>query len=78
MVSEDNPLLTSTVHEAMIAMTVFVSSIFAPSISKIAKDLGSIHAVVSLTVSLSILASAAGALVWAAYSSLCTRIHSVS
>ncbi|KAG2739413.1 MFS general substrate transporter [Suillus brevipes Sb2] len=49
----------------------FVSSTFVPSIPQIAKDLDSTHAVVSLTVSLSILASAIGALVWAAHSSFC-------
>ncbi|KAG2049505.1 MFS general substrate transporter [Suillus hirtellus] len=50
-------------------LPMFVSATFVPSIPQIAKDLDSTHAVVSLTVSLSILASAIGALVWAAYSS---------
>ncbi|KAG1769033.1 major facilitator superfamily domain-containing protein [Suillus occidentalis] len=54
-------------------LPMFVSSTFVPSIPQIAKDLGSTHAVVSLTVSLSILASAVGALVWAAYSSFYGR-----
>ncbi|KAG1749487.1 MFS general substrate transporter [Suillus lakei] len=53
--------------------SVFVSSTFVPSIPQIAKDFDSTHAVVSLTVSLSILASAIGALVWAAYSSFYGR-----
>ncbi|KAG2131232.1 MFS general substrate transporter [Suillus bovinus] len=52
---------------------MFVSATFVPSIPQIAKDLDSTHAVVSLTVSLSILASAVGALVWAAYSSFYGR-----
>ncbi|KAG1884734.1 major facilitator superfamily domain-containing protein [Suillus subluteus] len=50
-------------------LPMFVSSTFVPSIPQIAKDLGSTHAIVSLTVSLSILATAVGSLVWAAYSS---------
>ncbi|KAG2346691.1 MFS general substrate transporter [Suillus weaverae] len=54
-------------------LPMFVSATFVPSIPQIAKDLGSTHAVVSLTVSLSILASAVGALVWAAYSSFYGR-----
>ncbi|KAG1819857.1 major facilitator superfamily domain-containing protein [Suillus subaureus] len=54
-------------------LPMFVSSTFVPSIPQIAKDLGSTHAVVSLTISLSILASAVGALVWAAYSSFYGR-----
>ncbi|KAG1819874.1 MFS general substrate transporter [Suillus subaureus] len=54
-------------------LPTFVSSTFVPSIPQIAKDLNSTRAVVSLTVSLSILASAVGALVWAAYSSFYGR-----
>ncbi|KIK37208.1 hypothetical protein CY34DRAFT_810557, partial [Suillus luteus UH-Slu-Lm8-n1] len=54
-------------------LPMFVSSTFVPSIPQIAKDLDSTHAIVSLTVSLSILASAIGALVWAAYSSFYGR-----
>ncbi|KAG1778315.1 major facilitator superfamily domain-containing protein [Suillus placidus] len=54
-------------------LPTFVSSTFVPSIPQIAKDLDSTHAVVSLTVSLSILASSIGALVWAAYSSFYGR-----
>ncbi|KAG1867159.1 major facilitator superfamily domain-containing protein [Suillus subalutaceus] len=54
-------------------LPMFVSSTFVPSIPQIAKDLDSTHAVVSLTVSLSILASAVGGLVWAAYSSFYGR-----
>lgn len=59
-------------------LPMFVSSTFVPSIPQIAKDLGSTHAVVSLTISLSILATAVGSLVWAAYSSFCACIYSVS
>ncbi|KAG2148777.1 major facilitator superfamily domain-containing protein [Suillus clintonianus] len=54
-------------------LPTFVSATFVPSIPQIAKDLNSTHAVVSLTVSLSIFASAVGALVWAAYSSFYGR-----
>ncbi|KAG1834359.1 major facilitator superfamily domain-containing protein [Suillus subalutaceus] len=54
-------------------LPMFVSSTFVPSIPQIAKDLGSTHAIVSLTVSLSILATAVGSLVWAAYSSFYGR-----
>ncbi|KAG2070054.1 MFS general substrate transporter [Suillus decipiens] len=54
-------------------LPTFVSSTFVPSIPQIAKDLDSTHADVSLTVSLSILATAVGALVWAAYSSFYGR-----
>ncbi|KAG1862640.1 major facilitator superfamily domain-containing protein [Suillus subluteus] len=54
-------------------LPMFVSSTFVPSIPQIAKDLDSTHAVVSLTVSLSMLASAVGGLVWAAYSSFYGR-----
>ncbi|KAG2148787.1 major facilitator superfamily domain-containing protein [Suillus clintonianus] len=54
-------------------LPMFVSATFVPSIPQIAKDLNSTHAVVSLTVSLSIFASAVGALVWAAYSSFYGR-----
>jgi MFS family permease len=54
-------------------LPMFVSSTFVPSIPQIAKDLGSTHAVVSLTISLSILATAVGSLVWAAYSSFYGR-----
>jgi MFS family permease len=54
-------------------LPMFVSATFVPSIPQIAKDLGSTHAIVSLTISLSILASAVGALVWAAYSSFYGR-----
>ncbi|KAG2040370.1 major facilitator superfamily domain-containing protein [Suillus americanus] len=54
-------------------LPMFVASTFVPSIPQIAKDLDSTRAVVSLTVSLSILASAVGALVWAAYSSFYGR-----
>ncbi|KAG1731239.1 major facilitator superfamily domain-containing protein [Suillus paluster] len=50
-------------------LPMFVSATFVPSIPQIAKDLNSTHAIVSLTVSLSIFASAVGALVWASYSS---------
>ncbi|KAG1862681.1 major facilitator superfamily domain-containing protein [Suillus subluteus] len=50
-------------------LPMFVSSTFVPSIPQIAKNLGSTHAIVSLTVSLSILATVVGSLVWAAYSS---------
>ncbi|OJA13110.1 hypothetical protein AZE42_11620 [Rhizopogon vesiculosus] len=52
-------------------LPMFVSATFVPSIPQIAKDLHSTHAIVSLSVSLSIFASAVGALVWAAYSSFC-------
>ncbi|KAG0701562.1 major facilitator superfamily domain-containing protein [Suillus ampliporus] len=51
----------------------FVSASFVPSIPQVAKDLDSTHVAVSLTVSLSIFASAVGALVWAAYSSFYGR-----
>jgi len=54
-------------------LPMFVSSTFVPSIPQVAKDLGSTHAVVSLTISLSILATAVGSLVWAAYSSFYGR-----
>ncbi|KAG1749491.1 major facilitator superfamily domain-containing protein [Suillus lakei] len=54
-------------------LPMFVQATFVPSIPQIAKDLNSTHAAVSLTVSLSILASAIGALVWAAYSSFYGR-----
>ncbi|KAG0701554.1 major facilitator superfamily domain-containing protein [Suillus ampliporus] len=54
-------------------LPMFVSATFVPSIPQIAKDLDSTHAIVSLTVSLSIFASAVGALVWAAYSSFYGR-----
>ncbi|KAG1749470.1 major facilitator superfamily domain-containing protein [Suillus lakei] len=51
----------------------FVSATFVPAIPQIAKDLNSTHDAVSLTVSLSILATAVGSLVWAAYSSFYGR-----
>ncbi|OAX37340.1 MFS general substrate transporter [Rhizopogon vinicolor AM-OR11-026] len=49
-------------------LPMFVSATFVPSIPQIAKDLNSTHAVVSLGVSLSIVAAAIGTLFWAAYS----------
>ncbi|KAG1862669.1 major facilitator superfamily domain-containing protein [Suillus subluteus] len=52
---------------------MFVQATFLPCIPQIAKDLDLTHAVVSLTFSLSILASAVGSLVWAAYSSFYGR-----
>ncbi|KAG1749476.1 major facilitator superfamily domain-containing protein [Suillus lakei] len=88
MVSEESPLLASAAHELiydrfepdqkrwivfLVSVVVFVSATFVPSIPQIARDLDSTHDVVSLTVSLSILASAVGALVWAAYSSFYGR-----
>ncbi|KAG2073410.1 MFS general substrate transporter [Suillus decipiens] len=54
-------------------LPMFVHATFVPSIPQIAKDLDSTHAVVSLTVSLSVLASAISALVWATYSSFYGR-----
>ncbi|KAG2148788.1 major facilitator superfamily domain-containing protein [Suillus clintonianus] len=51
----------------------FVTASFVPSIPQVAKELNSTHAAVSLTVSLSIFATAIGALVWAAYSSFYGR-----
>ncbi|KAG1848320.1 major facilitator superfamily domain-containing protein [Suillus subalutaceus] len=54
-------------------LPMFVSATFVPSIPQITKDLGSTHATVSLTVSLSILAAAVGSLVWAAYSAFYGR-----
>ncbi|KAG1819858.1 major facilitator superfamily domain-containing protein, partial [Suillus subaureus] len=54
-------------------LPMFVSATFVPSIPQIAEDLDSTHAAVSLTVSLSILATAVGSLVWAAYSSFYGR-----
>jgi MFS family permease len=54
-------------------LPTFVSATFVPSIPQIAKDLDSTHATVSLTVSLSILATAVGSLVWATYSSFYGR-----
>jgi MFS family permease len=88
MVSEESPLLASTVHEAIYdrfvpdqkrwivfhvsfvgLLSIFVQATFVPSIPQIAKDLDSTHAAVSL----SILASAIGALVWTAYPSFYGR-----
>ncbi|OAX33670.1 MFS general substrate transporter [Rhizopogon vinicolor AM-OR11-026] len=54
-------------------LPMFVQATFVPSIPQIAKDLHSTHAVVSLSISLSIFAGAVGALVWAAYSSFYGR-----
>ncbi|OAX33669.1 MFS general substrate transporter [Rhizopogon vinicolor AM-OR11-026] len=54
-------------------LPMFVQATFVPSIPQIAKDLNSTHAVVSLGFSLSIFATAVGALVWAAYSSFYGR-----
>ncbi|KAJ8588637.1 MFS general substrate transporter [Rhizopogon salebrosus TDB-379] len=54
-------------------LPMFVQATFVPSIPQIAEDLRSTHAVVSLSVSLSIFAGAVGALVWAAYSSFYGR-----
>ncbi|KAG2040360.1 major facilitator superfamily domain-containing protein [Suillus americanus] len=54
-------------------LPMLVQGTFVPSISHIAKDLGLAHAVVNLAFSLSILASAIGALVWTAYSSFYGR-----
>ncbi|KAJ8588628.1 MFS general substrate transporter [Rhizopogon salebrosus TDB-379] len=54
-------------------LSTFVQATFVPSIPQIAKDFDSTHAVVSLSISLSIFAAAAGALVWAAYSSFYGR-----
>ncbi|OAX32955.1 MFS general substrate transporter [Rhizopogon vinicolor AM-OR11-026] len=50
-------------------LPMFVQATFLPSIPQMAKDLNSTHAVVSLGVSMSIFATAVGALIWAAYSS---------
>ncbi|KAG2064063.1 MFS general substrate transporter [Suillus decipiens] len=54
-------------------LPMFVQATFVPSIPEIAKDLYSTHAVISLSISVSILATAAGSLVWAAYSSFYGR-----
>ncbi|KAG2363060.1 major facilitator superfamily domain-containing protein [Suillus spraguei] len=54
-------------------LPLFVLSTFVFSIPQIAKDLDSTNAIVSLTVNLSILASAIGGLVWATYSSFYGR-----
>ncbi|KAG2121509.1 major facilitator superfamily domain-containing protein [Suillus cothurnatus] len=54
-------------------LTAFVQTTFVPSIPQIAKDLDLTHAVVSLIYSLSLLANAVGALVWATYSSFYGR-----
>ncbi|KAG1725921.1 hypothetical protein EDB19DRAFT_2028478 [Suillus lakei] len=72
MVSEESPLLASAVHELIYdrfepdqrRWIVFLVSVvdLLPT-----RDLDSTHAVISLTISLSILASAVGALVWAAF-----------
>ncbi|KAJ8582381.1 MFS general substrate transporter [Rhizopogon salebrosus TDB-379] len=51
----------------------FVQTTFVPSIPQIAKDLNSTHTSVSLSVSLSIFATAVGALFWPAYSSFYGR-----
>ncbi|KAG1778318.1 major facilitator superfamily domain-containing protein [Suillus placidus] len=62
------------IHVSFVGLLpMFVQGTFVPSIPQIAKDLDLTHAVVSLTFSLSILASAIGALVWAAYSSFYGR-----
>ncbi|THH29030.1 hypothetical protein EUX98_g5165 [Antrodiella citrinella] len=52
---------------------LFVSGSFIPSIPEIAKDLDSTGEVVSLAVSLSVLTSAFGCLLWATYSSFYGR-----
>ncbi|KIJ63399.1 hypothetical protein HYDPIDRAFT_92741 [Hydnomerulius pinastri MD-312] len=52
---------------------MFVGGSFVPSIPQVAKDLDSTGAVVSLAVSLSVFATAIGALVWSAYSSFYGR-----
>ncbi|KAG2360505.1 major facilitator superfamily domain-containing protein [Suillus spraguei] len=54
-------------------LPMFVQGTFVPSIPQIAKDLTSTHATVSLSISVSILATAVGSLVWASYSSLYGR-----
>ncbi|KAJ8588644.1 MFS general substrate transporter [Rhizopogon salebrosus TDB-379] len=54
-------------------LPMFAQATFVPSIPQIAKDLNSTHAVVSLSISLSIFASAVGTLVWSAYSSFYGR-----
>ncbi|KIK36302.1 hypothetical protein CY34DRAFT_531693 [Suillus luteus UH-Slu-Lm8-n1] len=54
-------------------LPMFVQATFVPSIPQIAKDLNSTYATVSLSISLSILATAVGSLVWAAYSSFYGR-----
>jgi len=54
-------------------LPMFVQATLVPSIPQIAKDLNSAHAVVSLSVSLSIFAAAVGTVVWAAYSSFYGR-----
>lgn len=51
----------------------FVAASFVPSIPQVAKELHSTHAAVSLTVSLSTLATAIGTLFWAAHSSFYGR-----
>ncbi|KAG2128833.1 major facilitator superfamily domain-containing protein [Suillus cothurnatus] len=61
-------------HVSFVSLSsIFVQATFVPSIPQIAKDLDSTHAAVSLAFSLSILASAIGALVWTAYSSFYGR-----
>ncbi|KAJ8585735.1 MFS general substrate transporter [Rhizopogon salebrosus TDB-379] len=52
---------------------MFVQATFVPSIPQIAKDLDTTYALVSLSISLSIFATAIGALVWSAYSSFYGR-----
>ncbi|KIK92690.1 hypothetical protein PAXRUDRAFT_560563 [Paxillus rubicundulus Ve08.2h10] len=52
---------------------LFVSGSFVPSIPQVAKELDSMPAVVSLAVSVSVFASAIGALVWSSYSSFYGR-----
>ncbi|KAG1731238.1 major facilitator superfamily domain-containing protein [Suillus paluster] len=54
-------------------LPMFVSATFVPSIPQVAKELDSTYAVVSLTVSLSMFATAVGGLVWAANSSFYGR-----
>ncbi|KAG0701555.1 major facilitator superfamily domain-containing protein [Suillus ampliporus] len=54
-------------------LPMFVSAVLVPSIPQIAKELDLTHAVASLAVSLSMFATAVGALVWAAYSSFYGR-----
>ncbi|KAG1725929.1 MFS general substrate transporter [Suillus lakei] len=89
MISEESPLLASTVHEViydrfaprqkrwivfLISFAGLLPTTFVPAIPQIARDLNSTHdAFLSLTVSLSILATAVGSLVWAAYSSFYGR-----
>ncbi|KAG2157654.1 major facilitator superfamily domain-containing protein [Suillus bovinus] len=61
-------------HVSLVGLlAMFVQVTFVPSIPQIAKDLNLTHAVVNLALSVSTLATAIGALVWAAYSTFYGR-----